>query len=235
MAIRGVLFDKDGTLLDYFATWMPVNHRIVQMAAGGDQDLAARLLCLGGYDAATDRVRSGSPLAAANTYEIASLFAEHAPRYGVDELVREFDRMFLEGGQQGAVAVAGLNAALRCLKDRGLCLGVATSDSEAGAYGSLERFGVVEMLDFVAGYDSGHGVKPGPGMVEAFCATTGLLAADVAVVGDNLHDMSMGQAAGAGLLVGVLTGTSLRHDLEPPADHVLDSVVDLAGLLDRLA
>ena len=46
--------------------------------------------------------------------------------------------------------------------------------------------------------------------------------------------MEMGRAAGAGLLVGVLTGTSERHELEPLAHHVLDSVVELPDFFDAL-
>jgi phosphoglycolate phosphatase len=54
-------------------------------------------------------------------------------------------------------------------------------------------------------------------------------------VGDNLHDLEMGRAAGAGLVVGVLTGTSEHGDLAPFADRVLESIVELEALLDEIA
>jgi phosphoglycolate phosphatase len=111
---------------------------------------------------------------------------------------------------------------------------VATSDSLRGARASLGGFGVLDRIDFLAGYDSGHGVKPDPGMVEGFCAATGLAAARVAVVGDNLHDLQMGRAAGAGLVVGVLTGNSACGELEALADHVLGSIAEIEALLDGL-
>jgi phosphoglycolate phosphatase len=50
------------------------------------------------------------------------------------------------------------------------------------------------------------------------------------VVGDNTHDIHMGQSAAAGYNVGVLTGTSTRDELEPEADLVVDSIADLATL-----
>ena len=109
---------------------------------------------------------------------------------------------------------------------------MATSDGEAGARGTLARFGVLELMDFVAGYDSGYGHKPEPGMVEGFCAATGLDPASVAVVGDNRHDLEMGRRAGVGLKVGVLTGNSTKDDLTPFADHVLGSVAEIESLLD---
>jgi phosphoglycolate phosphatase len=70
-------------------------------------------------------------------------------------------------------------------------------------------------------------------MVHGFCAATGLTAAEVAVVGDNLHDLEMGRSAGAGLVVGVLTGTGEHADLSAHADYVLRSIVELEALLDR--
>ena len=132
------------------------------------------------------------------------------------------------------MAVPGLEEVIDRLKARGYTLGIATSDSQAGAHASLAHFGVLELMDFVAGYDSGHGQKPGPGQVHGFCAATGLVPQEVAVVGDNLHDLEMGRSAGAGLVVGVLTGTGERAHLAPHADHVLDSIAGLEALLDRL-
>jgi phosphoglycolate phosphatase len=51
------------------------------------------------------------------------------------------------------------------------------------------------------------------------------------MVGDNTHDLEMGRAAGAGLVVGVLTGSSKTPDLAPLADLVLP---DITGLLDLI-
>ena len=53
--------------------------------------------------------------------------------------------------------------------------------------------------------------------------------ARTAVVGDAPADLRMARAAGAGLVVGVLTGVGGRADLEPLADVVVDSVAALVG------
>jgi phosphoglycolate phosphatase len=108
---------------------------------------------------------------------------------------------------------------------------VATADSQQGIINTLQAFEVLEEFDFLAGYDSGHGVKPEPGMVHAFCRQTGLSSEQVVVVGDNRHDIEMGRNANAGLCVGVLTGTSERADLEAIADIVLDDISQLPAHL----
>lgn len=234
MTIKGVLFDKDGTLLDFHATWQPVLREAALAAAGGDGPRSDLLLALGGYDEALSRVRAGSLLAAGNTAEIAAAWAAQLPGCDPEALIVLLDDIFEQGGARHATPLAELAPLFARLKLRGLALGVATSDSLRGARASLARFDILEMIDFLAGYDSGHGVKPGPGMVEGFCAAAGLTAAQVAVLGDNLHDLEMGRAAGAGLVVGVLSGTGARQELEAEADHLLDSVAGIEALLERL-
>ncbi len=233
MTILGILFDKDGTLLDYDATWMPVNRLVADAVARGDAALAARLLMAAGHDEAAGRVRPGSLLAAGTTAEVAEAWAALAPDHGRGDLTAFIDGLFQRAGGEAAVAVPGMEATLTRLQARGLALGVATNDSHQGALETLAPFGVVELFDFIAGYDSGHGAKPGPGMVHAFGAATGLAAAEVCVVGDSLHDLEMGRTAGAGLVVAVLTGTGTRADLTATADLVIDSIVGLEALIGR--
>jgi phosphoglycolate phosphatase len=234
MTIRGILFDKDGTLLDYAATWMPANRAAALATARGDTGLCERLLRAGGYDPDTGRIAGNAVLAAGNNIEIAAAWGTQVPGWDHAELVELIDGIFQAQGRVNAVPVTELAPTLARLKARGLALGIATSDSEAGIEATLGRFGVLGHFDFLAGYDSGHGVKPEPGMVRAFCDRADLSAKEIAVVGDNLHDLDMGRAAGVGLLVGVLTGTGERSDLEVLADHVLDSITDLITLLESL-
>jgi phosphoglycolate phosphatase len=66
-------------------------------------------------------------------------------------------------------------------------------------------------------------------MVLSLCATVGVAPARTAVVGDSPADLRMGRAAGAGLVIGVLTGVGARSDLEPLADVLVESVEALAG------
>jgi phosphoglycolate phosphatase len=231
MAIRGILFDKDGTLLDFSATWGPIYRVAAQKAARGDARLAERLLLVGGHDPQLNRLAGNSVLAAGTSQEIAAVWRDHVPEWDLTELTRMLDRLFMDEGQLSAVPVPGLAATLARLKARGLTLGIATSDSRAGIEATLTPFDVLGHFSFLAGYDSGHGVKPGPGMVHAFCRSSGLRPVEVAVVGDNLHDLHMGRAAGAGLVIGVLTGTGERDILAEQADHVLESIAGIEALL----
>lgn len=225
--MRGILFDKDGTLIDYWRTWLPINREVALYAAGGDEQLARELLLLGGQEPDTGRVTPGSPLAAGGIADIADAFAAHPRLVPPADFHAQIDRIFAHGGALHSVLVPGARDALIALKERGFVLGLATNDSAAGLQASLASHDVLDLFDFTAGCDSGWGAKPGPGMVLAFAQSAGLPAAQLAVVGDAVHDLAMGRAAGAGHTVGVLSGTSDIDDFEGLADIVLGSVADL--------
>ena len=226
MAIRGLLFDKDGTLLDYAASWPPINREAGMLAAGGDAALAARLLNVAGADPNTGEAIADSLLAAGNTEELAAAWNAAGSPLPRERLVPALDALFRNAVPR-MIAVCDLAALFGALRSRDLLLGIASSDSHAAVAATAEHFGVAPHLAFLCGYDSGHGAKPGPGMALAFCRETGLAPHEIAVVGDNSHDMEMGRSAGAGLRIAVLTGTGARDLLAPISDMCLDSVADL--------
>ena len=230
--IRGIVFDKDGTLLDYEASWRPINARAARLASRGDEALASRLLALGGADPQGGSVAADSLLAAGTAAEIARGWVAGGAPFEEATLTVELDRLFLEAAA-AVVPVTDLASLFAGLKARRLRLGIASSDNEAAIRAMSERFGISELTDYVAGYDSGHGAKPGPGMVQGFCHAVGLAPAEVAVVGDNAHDIAMARSAGAALAVGVLTGTGTREMLSGLADICLDSIVALEAALDN--
>ena len=227
--IKGIVFDKDGTLLDFHATWTPRALAAVIAVADGDQSLALTMLQATGYDTDENRVLGGSILAAGNNRDISLVWAPLANK-PADQVEALLNKMFVVSDYGDSIAVKDLTPSLKNLVDLGLVLGVATMDCEAGIEATLGGFGCLHLFDYAVGYDSGFGSKPGPGMVLGFCQQTGLRPEQVMVVGDNTHDLHMGQSAAAGFNVGVLTGTSTRLELEPEADLVLDSIADLVAL-----
>ena len=229
----GLLFDKDGTLLDYTATFAASNIAVAAVISGGDPKLQAELLEAGGHDPALGRPRSGTLLAAGNLDELAEIWAPPTHNtYAWPETETptvHLDHLFQTHMTPTAVGdVAGLFD--RFLAD-GFALGVATADSESGMHFSLAGLGILERCVYAAGFDSGDGRKPGPGMVHAFAKRIDASPESIWVVGDNAHDISMGLNAGA-TAIGVLTGTSTKAELSAAGAHyVLPSVHALPDLM----
>jgi phosphoglycolate phosphatase len=232
-AIKGILFDKDGTLLDYDESWLPVNRELARIAARDDAALADRLLLACGMDPVTGHIVPDSLLAAGNTRQISEGLAAAGSTIPVEELTVRLDELFSHAADF-SVPVTDLASFFARLHARGFKLGVASSDNERSIRQTAKRFGFADYIDYVAGYDSGHGTKPEPGMVLGFCAATGLDPSEVAVVGDNNHDLHMGRNAKVGLTVAVLTGTGSRESLAAASDHCLNDITELEELLPDL-
>ncbi len=233
--ITGILFDKDGTLFDFQATWKRVIEAVLDTLAP-DRETWSRMARAGGYDPARGRFLAGSPVVAGSTGEIAVLWATFRPDLGATKIERILDDTGLEALADPAAlfpTAADLPGLLANLRADGYALGVATHDSEQCARLQLAAAGAVDAFDFIAGYDSGHGLKPGPGMLLAFAEAMDIPPASVVMVGDSRHDLEVAHSAGAAMAVGVLTGPATREDLAPYADHILPSIEDLPALLAR--
>lgn len=229
-AIKAILFDKDGTLIDFEATWGPVNQRIGLLAARGDAELACAILDRCGVDPLTGKTRPESPLAIAAANEIADALIEAGSLLTKMELMEGLHRLFADAAGT-AVAITHLPTLFSTLRSQGFKLGVASSDSADAVARTIATLGLESLVDFHCGYDSGFGPKPEPGMIMAFCTALELQPHQLAMVGDSTHDLGMARAAGAGLTIGVLTGTGTQETLEPLADVLIPSIADLPALL----
>lgn len=233
-AVAGVLFDKDGTLIDFRATWVPAYLGLAAELAdrAGLPGQAAMLLARVGYRADADLFDEDSPLLWATNAMIARRWAEEPELTGIDVL-EAVERHFCDLDRYPPQPVGDVAALVGRLRHRGLRVGMATMDSVAPARATADLLGIGALLDFLAGCDSGYGIKPDPGMVLAFCTSCGLDPADVVMVGDTPADLAMGRNAGCRLVVGVLTGGAPAHALAPLADHVIGSIMELEPLLPR--
>lgn len=226
-ALRGIVFDKDGTLFDFQATWGAWTRGMIEAESGRDPDLANRIAEALGYDMNAGRFRPDSVVIASTTETVAEVLLDVLPGTTKPELMA---RMDARAAQAPQVEAAPLGELLGRLRDMGLALGVATNDTEAPARAHLRAAGVEAMFPFIAGFDSGWGGKPAPGQLNAFCESTGLAPAECAMVGDSLHDLAAARAAGM-VGVAVLTGVAGRDTLAPAADVVLDTIADLPDWL----
>ncbi len=234
MKIRGVLFDKDGTLIDFDRTWQPIFMELVEQIADGNSVEARRLLPIVGFDEETDRFKAGSIVSAGNNADLVDAWHPELAAGERERRALYYDSYFSDASALASVPLTDLRRVLGHLRHMELKLGIATNDATRSAHAFAEAAGLSDLFDFVTGYDGVANPKPSGDMVTAFCTATGILANEVAVVGDNTHDLEMAMAGGAGRRVGVLSGSGSRADLAPLADIVLADIDELAEYLNEL-
>ncbi len=231
--IELVILDKDGTLIDFHAMW---SRWVLDLAAG--LEAATRhldreaLFSMLGYDAASGRAVGGGRLAATPMARLRDLTRDLLVETGLtrDEAADALGRAW-HAPDPVALAhpVTDLARLLGRLGADGRRLALATTDDRDPTERTLAALGITEAFAVVVCADDGVAPKPAPDMVLAACRATGVAPGAAIVVGDSVADLAMGRNAGVARCYGVLTGVGTRADLEPLADEVLPSVVDLAG------
>src|SRR4029077_14397278 len=224
--IRAILFDKDGTLVDFQRTWGPATQPVLPRLCNENVPTFDPPCPVSLYDPAERQLMPGSPVVIETTYGYGKLWAEVLGVPLSREFVDHVDQMFFQTTLDHLAAIGDVKALLTGLATRGLRLGLMTNDADLNTRAQLRQLGLDRLLEFVAAYDSGHGHKPDPDPVLAFAAFAQGAPAQVAVVGDTEHDLVAARAAGA-LAVGVLSGPVPRERLEPHADVLLPSIAAL--------
>lgn len=233
--IRGILFDKDGTLIEMDSMWLPAWEGAAQQVAtrAGEPGLADALLRKTGYHRATGTFDPNATFLTGTVHDIVNAWATVLGDKASPDLEPMILRVFAEASTREPVPVTDVRALLRSLRRRGYILGAATNDSTRKVQRMVDHLGLADDLAFHCGADAGYGGKPGPGMGLAFCEETGIPPERVLMVGDSIIDALMSRAAGFGAAVGVRTGGAMTPDQEQLFDVIIDSIEDLPPLLDR--
>ncbi len=223
--IKSIVFDKDGTLLEFGRFWLPVTEATVKrllhahgyteellpamLAAVGAHDGIAGLLCHGTYATIT---------AAFNSV----LEAQQVPTaLTVDEVGNAFVASL--GCGELVPTCENLRGILEALRARGLILAVVTSDNAASTTSCLRALGIDDLFDCLLTDDGIHPAKPDPHHMRVFCERFGLLPSEVLMVGDTLTDMAFAENSGAHA-IGIAKTEADARILAPHAEHILRDV-----------
>lgn len=229
--IELVIFDKDGTLIEFARMWRDwVGDLGVRLSDAIGLDLVDEVFALMGVDRATGAIYPHGLLAATPMARLRELVVDAVADEGVG---RERAAAAVAAAWHApdpvglATPVTDLPALLDALAARGIRSAVATSDDRTPTERTLAALGVAGRIVALACADDGHAVKPAPDSVHRISAQLGVPVDRILVVGDAPADLRMGRAAGVRRVVGVLTGVGDERTLGPLADAVLESIQGL--------
>ena len=232
-----VIFDKDGTLLDFEKTWVGIIGELIDALGGHAPDplsLRGRVERALGIDLGKSSIDGNGALAMGTFTECNALLAYALYREGIrwdwaQTIVEEIGaRVFSASARKKHVRAAqGALSLLKALKSRGIPLAVATNDKHRDAVVDMELIGAAPYLDLVVGADSVKHPKPAPDMIDLICGSLGLPASKAVLVGDTAMDAMLGRNAKVMLTVGV-SGIVPADALSEHMDIVVSSLEDIA-------
>ncbi len=227
-----IVFDKDGTLIDFYRLWGGRAQKCVHALADhlGSRELSDRLFQALGYDPSTGIATSEGPLATAPLARLLDIARSVLIEYGFSpdtsrSLVRDRFAVCLGAipSPDLIVPLGGAQRLLARLTGAGVTVAVVTSDDRPATQAALEILGVDPQIGYLVCGDDPVANKPAPDALIQICQQSGISPDRAIVVGDNPGDLIMGRRAGARCCIGVLSGTSNREELAPVADLILDS------------
>jgi phosphoglycolate phosphatase len=147
---------------------------------------------------------------------------------------RVFEESYAESVRAGLVApLPGALETITALRAAGIKVCLATGFAPVTRDALLDALGWRSLIDLaLSPADAGRG-RPWPDMpLTALLRLGGGAVSELAVAGDTPSDVESGLRAGAGLVVGVTTGSASRDQLAAAgAPHILDSITGLVQLL----
>ncbi|MCP3776596.1 HAD family hydrolase [Paenibacillus sp. MZ04-78.2] len=213
--LNGILFDKDGTLLDFMHLWGKWAQLLFD-AMNDYLSMYGQELAPGFLGAVRDSQGTVTgcdprgPLAMASMDEVTAIAAARLYEAGIPwndsiRLTRQFREqadIHLER-EQPAKAMPGLAAFLQQCSAHKLAMAVITSDTTSSARKHLQWLGMHNHFHQVIGHEQVEFGKPHPEMIEASCARMGLVPSETVMIGDSNGDMQMGKQAGVALTIGI--------------------------------
>ena len=222
-----VIFDKDGTLIDFHAMWGGWARGLGErLDATIRRPVSLDVFAAIGFDPTTGRVSAGAPLAIETMAGIEETVARVLRRWcpSIAAARRATEAAWsIPDPVELAVPLADLGELFGRLRGDGRRIAVVTTDDRAPTDATLRALGVRAAVEAMVCGDDGFPMKPEPDPVFAICQVYGSEPSRVAVIGDTPADIAMGRAAGAGRVVGVRSGIGRDTDLAD-ADAVIDSV-----------
>lgn len=240
MQIKGILFDKDGTLIDFNAVWLTAAKEVVRffIQINGleySTEVEKRIYQAIGME--QERVIPNGPLAYQTYYEIGTGICKELQKMQIEldtKLVeRQLSVLFESVCARKDFSyhpIVDLKPLFTQLSENGLKIGLATADTKSSVERCFTSLGVLDDFEYL-GYDDGTlQPKPAGDMFFAFAKKCSLKPSEILVVGDTKNDMIFAHRYG-GIGVGVLSGVSKKQDFGKEADFVVDTVAELPDLL----
>jgi len=238
-----IIFDKDGTLIDFDLFWGPRTEKWVDAMAASLQlgdDFKNEVYELIGYSRLKNQVRFESPLAVASMDILYSLAGGVICQYGVpwfqarilaEDCANSTMSTELEMGE--ITPKGDLVGVMQQLTDAKISLALVTNDNRQMTEDTLAYLGISDFVGALVCGDDPIPNKPAPDGIWAITKQLSIPADRIMMIGDSLSDMQFADNAGAAFRIGITSDPEAAARLADRADAVITSVDELSVLTNQ--
>lgn len=237
MKVEAIIFDKDGTLLDFDAFWLAVSDGAINeiLKEVNRQDIPNEkiLSALGVKNNITD---INGVLCRGTYSQMAQEIYNVLIKHGCDCTLNEIEKMTIDAyhrnSDKGIVKATCDNICdvLTELKDMGLKLAVVTTDDPFVTQKCLQLLNIDKFFDVVYTDDGKLPTKPDPYCIHDLCKRYGMTTSQVIMVGDTMTDMNFAKNGGI-KAIGVAKNENNKAILK---NHAYTVIPDISYIFDVL-
>ena len=238
MSVKAVIFDKDGTLMDFESFWVTVSRYAIEEIKGKtgftSVPVEEALLALD----VVDGIANINGILAQDPFNVmGKALCNCFKKYGctlTPEQMTELTVSAYHGNiDKGKIAPACNNIAsvMERLKEMGIILAVVTTDDPYDTEKCLKALGIREYFDAVYTDDGINPTKPDSFAAEELCLRFNLTKGQVIMVGDTMNDVRFARNSGI-KAVAVAKNENNANILRKEADIVLHDISELFRVID---
>ncbi len=235
--IDTVIFDKDGTFIDLHYFWGKMTELRVKEIIKRynlENDLFQKLTLKLGYDINTGKMLSEGITALYSRQIIINLFCKDLNDLNIkiteNELEKIFDEVnviFYKEMQKYTKPIDSAIDFIKKLKQKGLKLGVVTSDSKESTLLTLKHFNWEDLFDSVVGRESTKETKESGVPVKLALEEMKANPKNTIMIGDAPMDYIAANNANVEKTILVATGQITKQDLEKTSKFVVNSLDEI--------
>ncbi len=237
MRAEVIVFDKDGTLIDFNAFWIKISVYAIKdiLRELGREDIPyEKILSVLGVENGEADIDG---ILCKGTYEQMGLAVHNILKeYRCDVLPEDVIQMVIEAYNKNAdkgeikPTCENIREVLERLKNDGKKLLVVTTDNSEITHKCLEKLGIQEFFDKVYTDDGKTPVKPDPYCILEYCRLNDIDKDKIVMVGDTMTDIQFARNAGISV-IGVGASGKNRDKLSDCADAVVSDISYISSVL----